>query len=912
MKKKKVLENDEYVSTNEGYEIDDAFLDVVKVKKGEKAKPKSTPEDKEKVAETEVKEPIKEMKKETKKEKTENSKKSQNQPKKNIQTSSKNKEKTNKKESKTNNIEQKNVEQNKEEVKRKIEDIEAIALKRKDLTIEDELNEAKAKIVEKAKGSQVNDIKETKIEKKVDLNKLDDTFEIKDDILKKRIDKNIDDYDKPLKENVDDEDLIPLNSLKKEETKEIKLEDIEDVDNLFSEIEDSDNQEEIVNKKEEDKKINKKVEKEKKKNQKSKFSIFILLITLIVIVAYLTNICLNTDFNNLNILELLKNNSFILISLLVVLILLKVNTKKTTPYVFILSLLLTGYIFMQVSTSYSMTNNNYVLDFVNKNIAEVMDWAEKNNIELEILHEFSDTIPKNYVILQEYKESTKISEIDDTFTITISDGPNYDKVITIPNLTGFTFDEVMAFIKENNLSNVEVEFIKSDITRDTVIEQVGSGTLKRNDKIVFKFSYGPDELEPIAVKDLKNLSEFEATAYLKRYNIPYDIKYEYSKTVLKGYVIGQDIVDKVVDDKLTLTVSKGNTVTAPDFLKMTSSEISKWATENNITVNFKEEYNKNYKAGKVINSSVDAGEIIDENMEVTVTISKGSMTVPKTSNLAELKLWATTNNVKYQENYEFSTKYKQGEIIKIEPNVGSELSEDDTLIVTVSNGVETKIPYVVGMGKTAIQEKCNSLKLNCTFVYGGYTESTKKDIAIKQSKSSGTSVAEGSNLTITLSSGTYTKVNVPSFVGKTKNQITSSCKSLGITCKFVYNSSYTDQKKDTALKQDKSGSMYQGSTVTITLSKGPANSCTFTITEDLVISAYSNANALADSIKQKIKDKCPDVDAKFNYIFVKVDSGAGNFCVPERNDNCSPYSDLKIGSNTIVSGKTYKVVITQY
>ena len=234
MKKKKVLENDEYVSTNEGYEIDDAFLDVVKVKKGEKAKPKATPEDKEKVAETEIKEPIKEMKKETKKEKTENSKKSQNQPKKNIQTSSKNKEKTNKKESKTNNIEQKNVEQNKKEVKRKIEDIEAIALKRKDLTIEDELNEAKAKIVEKAKGSQVNDIKETKIEKKVDLNKLDDTFEIKDDILKKRVDKNIDDYDKPLKENVDDEDLIPLNSLKKEETKEIKLEDIEDVDNLFA------------------------------------------------------------------------------------------------------------------------------------------------------------------------------------------------------------------------------------------------------------------------------------------------------------------------------------------------------------------------------------------------------------------------------------------------------------------------------------------------------------------------------------------------------------------------------------------------------------------------------------------------------------------------------------------------------
>ena len=62
------------------------------------------------------------------------------------------------------------------------------------------------------------------------------------------------------------------------------------------------------------------------------------------------------------------------------------------------------------------------------------------------------------------------------------------------------------------------------------------------------------------------------------------------------------------------------------------------------------------------------------------------------------------------------------------------------------------------MSKSEIQSKCSSINLNCSFKTGGYTESTKKDICISQSKGKGTKVSEGTGITITLSAGIQEKV----------------------------------------------------------------------------------------------------------------------------------------------------------
>ncbi len=735
----------------------------------------------------------------------------------------------------------------------------------------------------------------------------DDTIEIKDDTKIEREDKlNHPDYDfsKIDSKAKVKKEKISLKEEKKKEIKEkpkpVKKEEKE----KNKELEKVEEKKEIVKDKDEKKLENtleiKEVKEEKisnKKQEKSKLSIFLLILCLLVLLFYSYSIYKGIDKSSFELLNLLKspNVIFTLVSFLVVLILFRLNNKKTTPYVFILTLVLVGY--TMFSVSYSAKTDAYVLDFINKDVTEVMDWAEANNLELEILHEFSDTVPKNHVIMQQYGIDTLVKDIKATFTVTISDGPNYDKTIVVPNMTGLTFDEVMEYIKENNLNNVEINFIISDSKRDTLIEQVGSGSMKRNDKIVFTFSYGPEKPEKVPVKDLRNLSEFEATAYLKRYAIDYVIEYKNDDKVPAGYVISQSVTDEVVEDKLTLTVSKGVAIKVPNLLKMTTTEITKWAMENNIDIKFIEEYNKDYDKGKVIKSNKNEGDQVTEGETIEVTISKGSMTMPKVNSLAEFKLWANENNIKYEEQYEFSDTYPKDTVLKTFPEEGSKITGEETIILTISQGKKITIPNFVGLGKSTISSKCNALKLTCSFKYGSYSETVKRDIATSQSKKSGTVVAEGTNVTITLSSGIYEKVTIPSFIGKTKTQIQSSCNSLGLTCKFVYNSTYSNETRDTAIKQDKTGKVNKGTTVTITLSQGPAKSYNFVIDGSLLSSG--NPEQTKANLQKLLTEKCPGV----NFVFSFQPSNSARGFLAES-------SDIQANTNlTLIQGHTYKVII---
>ena len=205
--------------------------------------------------------------------------------------------------------------------------------------------------------------------------------------------------------------------------------------------------------------------------------------------------------------------------------------------------------------------------------------------------------------MQEYGIDKLVSEVK-TFTVTISDGPSPYKEIVVPNFIGFKYDDVMKYIKENHLVNVEVDFIISDKERDTVIEQSQSGTMLRNDKIKFTFSYG-EEIINEEVKSLVGLSLFEATSYLKRIGVKYELSYEFSDKVRSWFVISQDKTGEVTQE-LKLVISKGKEIIVPDLLKMNSTEISKWATNNNVKIKYESIYNKDVEEGIMIETPAAA------------------------------------------------------------------------------------------------------------------------------------------------------------------------------------------------------------------------------------------------------------------------------------------------------------------
>ena len=678
------------------------------------------------------------------------------------------------------------------------------------------------------------------------------------------------------------------NKIEKEEVKEIKKE------NKINNKKETKNKKVLEKEfivKEETKKEDKIEEKHKEvnKSKKSKFNIFLLIIGLIALVVYSYLIFSNGTFD---LTYIIKNSLFIVILLIIIILLFKINTKGCTFYILLLT------IFLIINTVFTYTNgliekDIYVLDFINKDIGLVIDFTDKYNLELIELHEYSDTIEKNHIIMQEYGINTKVSDIK-SLTVTISDGPNYDKEVIVSNLTGLSYDEVIEYIKENKLVNVEIEFVKSEVLKDTVINQVGSGTMKRNSKIIITFSSGLEENETV-VDDLANMSLFEATSYLKRNGITYEIEYKFSDKIEKDYVISQDIKGEVTSH-IKLVVSKGKEIKVPDLKKMSVKEISNFASINGLKVSFEEVYNKEIEMGKVIFVNKEVGDIISSDDTLVITISKGSMMVPKITTLSDFKLWANNNNVIYQEDYVFSDTVKAGEIIKVSPDVNTKITENDTIVITISKGKSVTIPNLVGLSKTNIIEKCNSLGLSCTFTYGSLTETTKRDISLKQSKPVGTIVSSGTNVLITLSSGIYEKVNVPSFYGKSKQEISNTCSSLGIKCNFTYNNTYSNEAYDTGLNQDKSGVLIKGSTVNITLSKGPAK--TYTIIIDGSLLSLGNPEQTKKTLKSKLESACPGVN--FNFSFKAVNSGIGYL---------NPSSDVKVGSNSLVQGKTYNVII---
>ena len=639
--------------------------------------------------------------------------------------------------------------------------------------------------------------------------------------------------------------------------------------------------------------------KEKKVKLNKKILIPFIILSILSFIGYIAvEVIYNKEI--LSSLGMLIGSGIIfLFTICFIAISLKSDNKKSIPFIIIGLLLIIIYSGFNILSSLGiikLPTNDYVLNFYNTPITDVYTWKDKNNIIVNEVYEYSDIIPEYYVISQDVSSSTLTKDVKE-INLIISKGPDYNKETVVPSFTGWKYDDVIKYLEDNYLNNVEISFSESNNQVDTVIYQDGSGTRKRNDLIKITFSKG--EISPIEIIDFTDKSLLYTESWLTKHDFKYEIKYENSETIKKDYVINQSVKNEVKDpsiDTITITVSKGKIIKVPDFSTMDIESINKWIMENNLKITYEEIYDEEISLGDVISSNFEKDAVIETGSEVEIVISKGKLEMPKLDNVNDFTIWANENKVDYEIVYDYSTTVLKEDIIKCSHKTGDLIKEDDTVIITISKGKSITIPSFVTMSKSAIQSKCNELKLTCSFSYGGYTESTKKDIALKQSKPKGTVVSEGTNLVITLSSGIYEKVSVPSFVGKSKSSITSSCKSLGITCKFTYQSSFSSKDKDTCVSQSKNGTVNKGSTITITLSKGPAK--TYKVVIDANQLSNGNPSATKATLQKKLAIACPGVT--FTYKFQKANSGIGYL---------APTSQVKVGSNTFTEGKTYTVII---
>lgn len=500
----------------------------------------------------------------------------------------------------------------------------------------------------------------------------------------------------------------------------------------------------------------------------NKFTKFFLSLTAIGILAFwIFNIF--DSFNRINHIYILVCSSLISFGCLLLVLagLMTKNKPRNITNVIGAACLLSFAIINTLVLSGTLTfpTQPVLLDFSNKNVNVAVKWANENAITLEPTYEYSDIIKENNIITQDKKGDVLVRNVKN-LEIIVSKGPNYELEANLPDMIGWDVDRVVKKIKELklDLEQVEIDFVFDDEKRDTLIEQNKTGKIRRNDDLKLKFSLGKKEdLTPVKLIDLKNKDKFDATIWLKRNGVQYEIIYQFDDHIDKGKVISTDpkagITIKQSETTVKVYISKGAKITAPDFMTMSLDEIIEWASKNNVNLNYESEYNDSVKIGDIIRVSAKKGTVIEEGSTISVVTSKGSLKMINFNNdLGKLRSFSEEHKLSLVEKQEFNKNVAQGKIISVSHKPGQVIHPGETIEVIISKGSSIKVPNFIGMTESAAKNECTRLELACTISYV-YSSKTKGTV-IDQNKSIGSELAKDSSVVLSVSAG-----NTPSYSG---------------------------------------------------------------------------------------------------------------------------------------------------
>lgn len=478
------------------------------------------------------------------------------------------------------------------------------------------------------------------------------------------------------------------------------------------------------------------------------------MITLVASLAYLTYKIVTCESLITNIYTLSIPVFLFIISIILLIASLKSEFNKVYIFLSIMILLFLSFYLVTDINLVSLPKEEVIASYYNKDLKELKDFADKNNINLVIEYEYSDEVETGKIIRIDTEGIIYVKDIKQII-VTISDGPNYDKLLIVPSMIGRNLDDLIEFIDKNFMNNVTINFEISDTDKDTIIAQDKNGEIRRNSDITFVISLGSEISDTVTMENLVGMKLFDAELWLKRNGIKYEIKYEFSdksKNEVLSQSTNKDEEINIKDTNITITVSAGVAIKIPDFKTMTVDEATSWIINNKLKVEFNEIYDENIETGKIIEQSIKENELVKENTLINLTISKGQIIMDEFKSISDFRDWANKYNVKYNETYDYSNNISKGEAINYSYNKGDIIDPDGVIYVKISLGKAVYIPSFVGKSKNDAQNICNSLGIRCNFVTGTYTN-YNSNVIYNQSRSVNSKVASGSSITLTLSKG---------------------------------------------------------------------------------------------------------------------------------------------------------------
>ncbi len=590
----------------------------------------------------------------------------------------------------------------------------------------------------------------------------------------------------------------------------------------------------------------------RKIEKKNKHILLNMILILLMILSFVSFGFTLLD-NNSSISGIINSLLITVFTILFVVISITYNRQKK-GMIFFSSLLLYSYFLLGINNHFSIVQSpiQVMPNFQGKSLTSVVKWASKNKIVLHQQYEYSDMVDEYQIISQDVIQNTSLKNIKE-ITVSVSEGPNPSKEIMLPSMIGWNDERVLTFIRENYLSNVLVDFTFSDQAKDTVIEQDKSGSFKRDEDLHLVFSYGEElEFDEVTLIDFTNKSKFEVDFYMKQHQLRHDFEEDFSSKIKKGLAMDQNIKAgekvKVNDDRVIVTISKGPKIKVPELSKMNMTEITEWAIQKKLKLNFEEVYDDSVKVNDVVSANYSKGDIIEQGTVVKIMISRGALKMPKFKSLSDFYAWANQYNIDYEEKHEFSDKVKAGEVIRYSHKTGEAIKNKDTIIVTISDGEKKKVPDLEGLTKSEAISKLDKVHLNYNFIYKG--SSKKKNTVLSQSIQAGSEISSGTTITITLSNG-----KEESEVEERQNTNSST-----------YNNNNSNNNKNT----DNGGNNNNSNTNTEPKKEDPTPTCTpcsFRASQiTSTIQQYNSYESAASALRSYLQGQCPGLKVSINGV----------------------------------------------
>lgn len=288
-----------------------------------------------------------------------------------------------------------------------------------------------------------------------------------------------------------------------------------------------------------------------------------------------------------------------------------------------------------------------------------------------------------------------------------------------------------------------------------------------------------------------------------------------------------------LNNTVSLTVSSGKGVVAAEngistvpyiIWDNTDSAVAKLKQAGLADPIIETRSDENVAEGKIIDTSVKAGEKIPEGTQIKIIVSSGPAAfdmpnvIGQTKEAAEKAL--TAKGLIVSVTYEKNDNTAEGTVFKQSINAGTKVKKGEKVTVTASSGKPiVKVPDVVGktraQAKTTLESSGFEVK-----VLENYDSNVAAGNVIGQSPSGGSSQLKGSAVVIYVSKGKPI-YQVPGVTGKTEAAARGALSNFTVEVKYGGYSSSVPYGSVLSQSPAANTSLTEGSKVTLTLSKGP-------------------------------------------------------------------------------------------